>query len=172
MLHDNRGNIINITIVNTGGTFNKVYNELKGTLEVSEKNNFINDILKKAKLSEVDVKGILYKDSLDITTTDRENLLQLVNTISTDKILLVHGTDTMDKTAEFLADKSDKTIVLTGAMQPYSIDPVEATANFMLGFGYLLHCNEKEIYIAMHGLVEKYTNIKKNKQKGIFECLK
>jgi len=92
--------------------------------------------------------------------------------LDSENILLIHGTDTMDKSAEFLAKKiKNKTIVLTGAMQPYSIDPVEATANFMLGFGYLQTACENGVYIAMHGNVKEYTKIKKNKEKGIFECL-
>lgn len=77
----------------------------------------------------------------------------------------------MDKTAIFLAKNiTDKTIVLTGAMHPFSIEPVEATANFMTGYGYLLACNQNGIYIAMHGMVKNHLEIKKNRQKGIFEC--
>jgi len=98
--------------------------------------------------------------------------LGFISKLEYNKILLIHGTDTMDKTASFLAKRiKDKTIVITGAMKPYSIDPVEATANFMLGFGFLQSCNEREVYIAMHGMVKEHSKIIKNKEKGIFECL-
>ncbi len=108
---------------------------------------------------------------MEITSQDREELLTLINSIPNEKILIVHGTDTMEETARFLESKTQKTIVFTGAMVPYSIDSVEATANFALGLGYLLNCEKNEIFIAMHGLVKKHRDITKNRQKGIFECL-
>jgi len=127
--------------------------------------------MKESKITKLPLYGILYKDSLEITQQDREKLLALIENLEYNKILLIHGTDTMNKSAEFLAKNiKNKTIVITGAMKPYSIDAVEATANFMLGLGFLQSCDEKKVYIAMHGIVKEHTKIRKNKEKGIFEC--
>ena len=168
----NKDKIINLAVINTGGTFNKEYNEIKGILEVRQDNYFIETILKKSHITKLPLYGVLYKDSLEITLSDRMELLAFIEKIEYNKILLVHGTDTMDESAKFLAQNlKNKTIVITGAMKPYSIDPVEATANFMQGIGFLQNCDDKKVYIAMHGMVKEYTKIKKNKKKGIFECL-
>ena len=82
---------------------------------------------------------------------------------------MVHGTDTMDVTAEYLAEgELDKCIVLTGAMIPYSIDPVEATANLASAYGYLQALEKDGVYIAMNGALDTYSKVKKNRKKGCF----
>lgn len=161
----------NILVINTGGTFNKQYDEISGELMIKKNNDFLQEIMKKAKVKDVEIKGLLYKDSLEMTDEDRKLLLKLIQQTKNKKIVIVHGTDTMDKTAEFLAKNvSDKQIVLTGAMVPYSIKKVEAVANLMMGYGYLISNETKGVFISMHGLVKQYTKIKKNKKLGIFEC--
>lgn len=160
-----------ILIINTGGTFNKTYDELTGNLIIKEKDNYIKEIIIRTKITNQKIKGLIYKDSLDITLQDRKELLSYIKKSSYKKILLIHGTDTMDKTAKYLQKYiHNKIIVLTGAMKPYSIDKVEATANFMCGYGYLLNCKKNNIYIAMHGMVKKHNKIYKNRDLGIFEC--
>lgn len=159
-----------ILLINTGGTFNKVYNELKGHLEVSTNNSAIEKILSVSFRDNVDVeiKGILYKDSLELDDEDRELLLKSMDDY--EKILIVHGTDTIDITATFLAQYAkDKTIVLTGAMKPFSIEPIEATSNLSISLQFLQNCNEHDIFVGLHGLVEKHHKIKKNRQIGKFE---
>jgi len=162
----------NILIINTGGTFNKIYNELNGNLDVEKNNIFIEDILSKAKITDISIAGIIYKDSLDINNTDRIKLTNYIKKSQYDKILIVHGTDTMNISAKFLElNITNKQIVLTGAMIPYSIDGIEATANLLMGYGYLLANHKNGIFISMHGMVKKHTKIKKNKKLGVFQCL-
>ncbi|MCF6174009.1 MAG: asparaginase domain-containing protein, partial [Campylobacteraceae bacterium] len=86
------------------------------------------------------------------------------------KILVIHGTDTMDKTALFLEKNfNDKCIILTGSMVPFSISVTEATANISTAIGYLLSCQRSEVYIAMHGLVDIHNKIFKNREIGVFQ---
>ena len=92
----------NILLINTGGTFNKQYNELNGSLIIKKNNDVIKDILNKSKIDNIEVKGIIYKDSLDITNEDRRLLVKFINQCKYKKILIIHGTDTMDQTALFL----------------------------------------------------------------------
>ena len=160
-----------ILILNTGGTFNKVYNQLNGSLDIYENNKSIEKILIASKIKNVNIYGLVYKDSLDITNQDRNKLVKYINSSNYNKVLIIHGTDTINHTATYLSHKiKDKQIVLTGTMIPFSIDPIEATSNLMLGYGFLKNCKKNNIYISMHGFVKKHDKIKKNRELGIFEC--
>ncbi len=157
-----------ILIINTGGTFNKVYNPNNGLLEIDQTSDKVEDIASKW-LCGFEILNIIGKDSLEITNQDR---LELLGTISQSKythIIIIHGTDTMDISAEYLADADlGKYIVFTGAMVPYSIDPVEATANLASAYGYLQAIEEDGVYIAMNGALDTYNKVKKDRKKGLF----
>lgn len=160
-----------ILILNTGGTFNKVYNPLAATLDVAQNNKIIKNIIELSKIKNIKIEGILFKDSLEITTKNRETLAKYIKNSEFKKIIIVHGTDTIDQTAKYLDQYiKDKTIILTAAMKPYSIEKVEATANLMIAYGNILQKTKKGIFISMHGMVKKYNKIKKNRTLGIFEC--
>lgn len=160
----------NILLLNTGGTFNKVYNELNGQLEVLHNNKAIENIIKisfRENLN-ITVKGILYKDSLELTEEDRKIILDEIKDY--DKVVIVHGTDTMDLTALYLSKNiSNKTVVITGAMKPHSIEPIESTSNLSISLQFLQNDVENDVYIGMHGLVSKHHKIKKNRKTGKFE---
>jgi L-asparaginase len=75
----------------------------------------------------------------------------------------------MDVTAEYLADAElEKTIVLTGAMVPYNIDPTEATANLASAYGYINALEKEGVFIAMNGVIDSYEKISKNRKEGRF----
>jgi len=158
-----------IEIINTGGTFNKRYNPLNGELEVPNDFIAIKEILKKSLFQkEYKITQIISKDSLEFTKEDRKLLVKTIQNSKADKIIIVHGTDTMTKSAKFI-DKfiNNKIIVFTGAMKPYEIEKVEAVSNFMMGIGFLENANNG-VYISMHGIIKKYDKIQKNYKKGIF----
>lgn len=126
-----------ILIISTGGTFNKVYNPQNGILEIDKNAHALKDIASKWRF-DLEVLNLIGKDSLEMTNHDRLELLSTIHQSTYDKIIIVHGTDTMDVTAEYLADAElEKTIVLTGAMVPYSIDATEATTNLVSAYVYL-----------------------------------
>jgi L-asparaginase len=157
-----------ILIINTGGTFNKVYDPLKGTLEIDQEGQAL-DQLTSRWLCEFKILNIIGKDSLQMTNEDRLELLGMIHQSEFHDIIVIHGTDTMDVTAEYLADAElEKSIILTGAMVPYSIDPVEATANFASAYGYLNATQKRGVFIAMHGLIAPYDTIIKDRKKGTF----
>ena len=160
-----------ITIISTGGTFNKIYNPITGNLDIDKESNSIKTILKSIKVDNYNLINIINKDSLDITKKDRKELLNVIKKIKNEKIIIIHGTDTIDKTALFL-DKylKTKTIILTGAMIPFSIDPIEATSNLSLALGYLNHNTKNGIFISMHSFVKPYKKLVKNRSLGIFQC--
>lgn len=157
-------------IISTGGTFNKVYDPIKGEFYIDEASHALEQIASKW-LCEFKIMNIIGKDSLDITNHDRLELLATISQSDYHHILIVHGTDTMDLTAEYLADADlEKCIVLTGAMVPYSIDPVEATANLCSAYGYINALEQEGIFIAMNGVMGSYEKVKKDRSKGRF-CL-
>jgi len=128
-----------ILIVNTGGTFNKYYNRINGKLEVDQSASVLESLAEKW-LTCFQILSIIGKDSLEMNSQDRLELLAVLSQAEEERIIVVHGTDTMHTTAEYLADAElEKCIVLTGAMVPFRIDPVEASANFASAYGFFSH---------------------------------
>jgi len=160
-----------ILIINTGGTFNKVYDPKLGELVVDQTSNILEEIASKW-LCDFKIMNIIGKDSRDMNSQDRLELLATIIESEYTYIVVIHGTDTMELSAEYLADaEEEKSVVLTGAMVPYSIDPVEATANLASALGYLQSCKTNGIYIAMNGFVGDHTKIKKNRKQAKFVVL-
>ncbi len=161
-----------ILIINTGGTFNKKYNPLKGKLLVPKDSLALEEVLKYFYNLNYKIVNIIHKDSLDMNDDDRQKIVDVIKESSCQKIIIIHGTDTMDKTALFLEKRiADKCIILTGAMVPFSIDFVEATANISTAIGYILNCQAQGIYISMHGLVDIHNRVFKNREIGVFQAI-
>lgn len=160
-------------IIPTGGTFDKVYNELTGELLIDRYATSISEIiaLSRGNIDAV-VEPIIHKDSNDFIDEDRGLLLRTVIESEREKIIIIHGTDTMDKSAKFLAESlrtSKKRVIFVGAMTPYSISRDEAIFNFATALGFLNTDTPTGVYICMHGLVLPHNKIKKNKELGVFD---
>ncbi len=157
-----------ILLISTGGTFNKVYQPSSGLLAIDKESKALEDIASKW-LCKLKTVNIIAKDSLDITSHDRMELLSTIHQSEYKNIIIVHGTDTMDLTAAYLADaKLDKTIILTGAMVPYSIDKTEATANLASAYGYMSALEKDGVFIVMNAVFGSYEDVKKNRKEGKF----
>jgi L-asparaginase len=157
-----------ILIISTGGTFNKIYNPKNGNLEIDKSSEALKIIASKW-LCKFEILNIIGKDSLEINNHDRLELLSTIHQSNYQKIIIIHGTDTMDVTAEYLAEaEPETTIVLTGAMVPYSIDPTEATANLASAYGYISALEKNGVFIAMNGVMASYEKVKKNRKEGKF----
>ena len=160
-----------ILIISTGGTFNKIYDPIKGEFIIDSESHALENIASKW-LCEFKIINILAKDSLEMTNHARLELLATISHSEYHHILIVHGTDTMDVTAEYLEDADlEKCIVLTGAMVPYSVDPIEATANLCSAYGYMNALGKEGIFIAMNGVMGSYDKVKKDRIKGKFITL-
>jgi len=157
-----------ILLISTGGTFNKVYDPENGELIIDKTSNAVKEIASHW-LCEFDVVNMVGKDSQEMSNHDRLELLAMIDQSKYKKIIIIHGTDTMTLTAEYLSDAElDKQLILTGSMVPYSIDPIEATANLASAFGYLQTLNNNGVYIVMNGVFGSYEKMKKNRKKGKF----
>ncbi len=158
-----------ITVINTGGTFNKRYNPLSGELEVPKDSLALDEIISYCYNIDFDVLNVISKDSLDMSDADREFIVKTIKNCKNENIIIVHGTDTIDLTASFIDENiKDKTIVLTGAMLPISINKIEATLNFASAIGFLNANIKNGIYISMHGSVKNYKKLIKNREIGQF----
>ena len=157
-----------ILVINTGGTFNKVYNPLTGNLDIDTEGKALVN-LQKIWLTEFKIINIIGKDSLGMTNEDRETIFETIQENLEKRVVVIHGTDTIDITAHYLNEKKLKRkIILTGAMMPYAINPIEATANFSSAYGYIMNCSKKGVYIGMNGKIENHKRVTKNKEKGYF----
>ena len=159
-----------IRIFITGGTFDKEYNEITGKLYF--KDTHMREILDlgRSKL-DVSIRTLMMIDSLDMTDSDRNLILE--NCVSTkgDQIIVTHGTDTMTDTAKLLATGNlEKTIVLTGAMIPFKFGTSDGLFNLGNALGFVQSLPHG-VYIAMNGRCFDYDKVKKNKETGVFEAL-
>ncbi len=158
-------------IMNTGGTFNKRYDPISGALDVPFDNQAIEDIVKSFSY-EVEIAGMLYKDSLEIDDDDREQLSMIMEADDEEIFVVIHGTDSMHLTAMHLAAHlRDRVIVLTGAMVPYSIDQTEASLNLGMALGFAATQPANGVYICMSGIIAPHTKIAKNRREGRFDIV-
>jgi L-asparaginase len=114
----------------TGGTFDKEYNELTGSLFF--KDTHLPEMLRLGSSRvEVSVATLMMIDSLEMTDADRALIVERCRQAAETRILITHGTDTMVETAAALAmPMPGKTIVLTGAMIPYAFGSSEACSTW------------------------------------------
>lgn len=164
-----------VVIINTGGTFNKRYQPLTGLLTVATDEQTIEELLHSAAPNlDMHLIGVVHKDSLDMTQDDRVSISETIRNLSpsltTAPIVVVHGTDTMHETALFLNEANlNRVIIITGAMKPAEIDPVESALHLGLSLGFIAARPPSGVYIAMHGRVLPYTQYRKNRILGIFQ---
>ncbi|KKU79965.1 MAG: Asparaginase/glutaminase [Candidatus Peregrinibacteria bacterium GW2011_GWA2_47_7] len=159
-----------IKIFITGGTFDKEYNELDGSLFF--KDTHLQEMLTLGRSRvPVDVRTLMMIDSLDMTESDRETIAQ--NCLKTDenRIVVTHGTDTMVETARVVARTvKDKTILFVGAMIPYKFGSSDGLFNLGSALA-LVQTLPAGVYIAMNGRYFMWNNCRKNKKTGEFEEL-
>lgn len=161
---------MNTKILVTGGTFDKEYNELTG--ELFFKDTHLSEMLAlgRSKLSTT-IETLMMIDSLFMTDTHRQTILEHCQKTTEKEIVITHGTDTMVETAAVLAKaKLDKTIVLTGAMIPYKFGSSDGLFNLGSALAFV-HVLPVGVYIAMNGLYFNWDNVRKNKKLGVFETI-
>jgi len=158
---------MNIQIFTTGGTIDKVYFDRKNDYEVGR--TIIDEMLAEANVTfAYSCEALLQKDSLELDDADRQLIFDKVQAASQRRIVITHGTDTMVKTAQKLLPIPDKTIVLTGSMQPARFRFSDAVFNVgcALSAVQLLHPG---VYLAMNGRLFDPRTAHKNVEKNRFE---
>ncbi len=157
-----------IRIIITGGTFDKEYNEITGQLYFSD--SHVPRMLKlgRSRLS-ISIRTLMMVDSNEMTDDDREIIAKNCQNAKEDRIVITHGTDTMVETAKALANTvKGKTVVLTGAMIPYTFGSSDGMFNLGSAIAFV-QTLPTGIYVAMNGRHFTWDKVRKNKKIGEFE---
>jgi L-asparaginase len=162
-----------IRIFVTGGTFDKNYDELTGSLVF--KDTHLPEMLRLGRSRvDVSIRTLMMIDSLEMTAADRSIIVEQCRQVAEPRILITHGTDTMIETAGVLAaalgPDSPRTVVLTGAMIPYAFGSSDGLFNLgsALSFVQIL---PPGVYLAMNGRYFQWDRVRKNRETGVFEAL-
>ena len=157
-----------IRVFVTGGTFDKEYSELQGTLFF--KDTHVHEMLRLGRCrTPVEVRTVMMIDSLDMTEVDRRVILENCLKVPERQIIITHGTDTMELTAQLLGRHvTDKTVVLTGAMVPYKFGSSDGLFNLGSAVAFV-QTLPAGVYIAMNGRCFEWSNVRKNRETGEFE---
>ena len=145
----------------TGGTFDKEYNELNG--ELFFKNTQVAEMLSLGRcMVPVSVRTLMMVDSLEMDDQDRQLILNQVEKCKEDRIVITHGTDSMEITANLLGSKiKNKTVILTGAMIPYKFGSSDGLFNLGSAVAFA-QCLPHGVYVAMNGKYYSHDNVRKN----------
>lgn len=161
-----------VTIVTTGGTIAKTYDERDGSMQ--NRRPVIETLVQTLRLVDVEVGYVhlLNKDSLELVAADRERIASAVKDALThvDAVVVIHGTDTLAATGELLTTRivsPSGPIVLTGAMKPYELRDSDATQNVTEA---LLACRlaKPGVYVAMHNRVLRFPGVVKDREQMTF----
>jgi L-asparaginase len=161
-----------IQVFVTGGTFDKEYNMINGSLFFRD--THLPKMFERGRCTlDIDVKTLMMMDSQEMNDVDRDIILHSCRRSKADQILITHGTDTMVRTAHYLAQNGveGKTILLTGAMIPYAFG-TSSDGFFNLGSALaFVQVLPAGVYIAMNGRFYPWDKVVKNTKTGFFEEL-
>lgn len=156
-----------IRIFVTGGTFDKEYDEIGGRLFF--KDTHVDEMLALGRCRVgVEIETLMMVDSLDMSDADRRLILEKCSGCTEERVVITHGTDTMEDTAKLLGTGiKSKTIVLTGAMVPYKFGSSDGLFNLgsALAFAQAL---PHGVYIAMNGRFFQWNTVHKDHKTGEF----
>ncbi|MEZ6234971.1 MAG: asparaginase domain-containing protein [Phycisphaerales bacterium] len=167
-----------ITLISTGGTLEKTYNERTGSLE--NKKSVLHRLLRRLRLEDVNVNivELMQKDSLHMTDQDRARILSAVRdfggaaemaTESTG-IVVTHGTDTLERTGQVLFEGIPSPrvpIVLTGAWRPFELGRSDAQQNLteaLFGASVLA----PGVWCVAHGRALAFPGVVKDRERNTF----
>lgn len=161
-----------ITVITTGGTIAKTYDEADGALHNDRP--IVESILGALRLPDLAItyRHVLSKDSLDLTDNDREFIVASVKEAVdvSDAVVIAHGTDTLEQTGEKMhRDLGDVRVpvILTGAMRPFEFRDSDAAQNVTEA---LLACRliEPGVYAVIHNRVLRFPGVTKDRERLSF----
>ena len=157
-----------IHILTTGGTIEGLdYVDENG---ITESNISIKAFLNNANVDfKYNIESVFKKDSRAIDENDRKLLVSKIVESNATKILITHGTFTMEDTAKYIGRLNlKKTIVLVGSFILGSSENTDAPFN--LGYAISsLQLLKPDVYITMNGQFFLWNNVSKNLETNKFE---
>ena len=163
-----------ITIITTGGTLEKVYDESTGTLV--NKHSNVAHMLSGLRLEDTRhcIHELMNKDSLDMREDDSDAIIRCVKDVlqdtDVDGVLVLHGTDTLCVTGERLQSDLGTPrvpVILTGAMRPFEMRESDALQNLTESI-FATSLLEPGVYVVSHGRALRFPGIVKDRARGTF----
>lgn len=161
-----------ITLLTTGGTIEKVYDERTG--ELSNRGSIVRRMLRRLRLedTQISIVELMSKDSLYMTDADRETISAAVqqHQTGTRAIVILHGTDTLCVTGELLHTRFPSPaipVVLTGAMRPYEMKRSDALQNLTEAI-FATGALTPGVYCVTHGRALRFPGVMKDRESGTF----
>lgn len=165
-LLDEQGAQAPIVVLSAGGTIDKQYYDELSRYQVTE--TVVARLLEVARVTApYRIVEVLRKDSLDMDEADRARLAEAVRKAPSHRVVVTHGTDTMTKSAETLADIENKTIVLVGALTPARFSESDAAFNLGMAFA-TAQIAAPGVYITMNGAVSLARDVVKDRALNAF----
>jgi L-asparaginase len=163
-----------VRILTTGGTLDKVHDWREENIAFAGAGKSqVPEVLEHGRCYFPAVEQLFQIDSLDMTEAYRALIFERIRAATEAAIIVTHGTSTMGETARYLSERctdacDEKTIVLTGAMRPYSL--FVSDTSFNLG-GAVIAAQTLPygVYAVMNGRVFAAAEIKKNERLGRFD---
>ena len=161
--------ISKLLIITTGGTIDKIYFDDKSDYQIGEPQ--ISQILHAMHVAfDFEVSALMRKDSLHMEDKDRKLIRDVVSASEARHVLITHGTDSMVETAAVLQNIPEKTIVLTGALNPARFRDSDAIFNIGCAVG-AAQALPPGVYISMNGKVWDPAHVRKNRRENRFEYI-
>ena len=156
-----------LLVITTGGTIDKIYFDAESDYQIGEPQ--IGQILRQINVAfQFELQALMRKDSLELTDRDRQRIRDAVQDAEVEHILITHGTDTMVDTARALGDVGERTVVLTGALNPARFRDSDAVFNFGCAIG-AVQSLPHGVWISMNGRVWDPARVRKNRSANRFE---
>jgi L-asparaginase len=179
-----------LTLITTGGTIEKTYDELTGRLE--NRQSIVGRMLRRLRLEDTKINTVelLSKDSLDMTEDDRKRIVEAVESAigshafslrdaaagskshphTCTGVVILHGTDTLCMTGDRLAGAipiPPVPIVLTGAMRPFEMSRSDALQNLTEAV-FAASTLDPGVYVVAHGRSLRFPGVTKDRDRGTF----
>ncbi|MEE4208418.1 MAG: asparaginase domain-containing protein [Parvularcula sp.] len=159
-----------VRILTTGGTLDKVHDWHGETITFAGAGKSqVPEILDHGRCFAHEVEQLFQIDSLEMTETYRKLICERIGAASEQGIVVTHGTSTLEDTARYLKEcRIGKTVVLTGAMRPYSLFVSDAAFN-LGGAIIAAQTLPPGVYGVMNGCIFEADELKKNLKLGRFD---
>lgn len=172
-----------VTLITTGGTIEKTYDEATGLLD--NRRSIVRRMLRRLRLEDTSVSTIelMSKDSQLMTPEDRQRILEAVRAAGAQRpspgpgsgIVVLHGTDTLSLTGEMLHAELTAPggpgvrvpVVLTGAMRPFEMVRSDALQNLTESI-FAVGVLPPGVYAVAHGRSLAFPGVVKDRERGTF----
>lgn len=154
-----------VTFLTCWWTIDKDYWVWKWIYDVEIWNPSINKIIEKFDINyNIEILEIWRLDSLDMKDNDRIKVKEKLETVSNDRVIITHWTDTMIETWKVIDEIPNKVIVLVGSARPRAMNNSDAELNIWYALWILdILADEKKywVYLAMNWEYFNLNNVEK-----------